>query len=132
TGEYSRVPWYGPTLSAILVGMSISRIFIRFLSYLVDTYLIDSASAFAANTFCRSLVAAAFPLFTVQMFHKLSVNWAATLLAGVGLLLAPMPFLFYKDGARIRAGSKFAPCVDLEMAKIFAAEKANSEDKVSA
>ena len=27
-----------------------------------------SASAFAANTFCRSAVAAAFPLFTVQMF----------------------------------------------------------------
>jgi hypothetical protein len=29
-----------------------------------------SASAFAANTMVRSAVAAAFPLFTVQMFTK--------------------------------------------------------------
>ena len=29
-----------------------------------------SASAFAANTFCRSALAAAVPLFTVQMFTK--------------------------------------------------------------
>ncbi|KAJ6550968.1 hypothetical protein DFH09DRAFT_1168007, partial [Mycena vulgaris] len=124
TGQYPSVP-------TILVGMSISLIFISFLSYLVDTYLMYSASAFAANTFCRSLVAAAFPLFTVQMFHKLGVNWTATLLAGVGLLLAPMPFLFYKYGARIRAGSKFAPCVDLKIAKIIEEEKAAAEEKLS-
>ncbi|KAJ6550973.1 hypothetical protein DFH09DRAFT_1168015, partial [Mycena vulgaris] len=131
TGQYPSVPWYVPALSTILVGMSISLIFISFLSYLVDTYLMYSASAFAANTFCRSLVAAAFPLFTVQMFHKLGVNWTATLLAGVGLLLAPMPFLFYKYGARIRAGSKFAPCVDLKIAKIIEEEKAAAEEKLS-
>ncbi|KAJ7091308.1 MFS general substrate transporter [Mycena crocata] len=123
TGEYSSVPWYVPALSTILVGMSISLIFISFLSYLVDTYLMYSASAFAANTFCRSLVAAAFPLFTVQMFDKLGVNWSATLLGLVGLVLAPMPFLFYKYGARIRAGSKFAPCVDLKVAEELKAER---------
>jgi hypothetical protein len=109
-----------------------------------------SASAFAANTFCRSLVAAAFPLFTVQMFSKvcfhceyvvlseyllasyrqLGVNYAATLLGGVGLLLAPSPFLFYKYGARIRASSKFAPCEDLKIAKILAEERA-AEEKVT-
>jgi hypothetical protein len=106
-----------------------------------------SASAFAANTFCRSLVAAAFPLFTVQMFTavrllslfsfnyldpclslltlpQLGVNWAATLLGSVGLLLAPSPFLFYKYGARIRARSTFAHCTDLKVAQIIADEKA--------
>ncbi|KAJ6544474.1 MFS polyamine transporter [Mycena capillaripes] len=123
TGQYPNVPWYVPALSTIMVGMSISLIFISFLSYLVETYLMYSATAFAANTFCRSLVAAAFPLFTVQMFSKLGVNWAATLLGGVGLLLAPSPFLFYKYGARIRASSKFAPCEDLKVAKALAEEK---------
>lgn len=39
-------------------------------SYLVDTYLMFAASAFAANTIVRSAVAATFPLFTVQMFTK--------------------------------------------------------------
>ena len=37
----------------------------------------------------RSAVAAAFPLFTVQMFTKLGVNWAGSLVGFIGLLLAP-------------------------------------------
>ncbi|KAJ6483623.1 MFS polyamine transporter [Mycena vitilis] len=122
TGQYSSVPWYVPGLSTVLVGMSVCMIFISFLSYLVETYLMYSASAFAANTFIRSLVAAGFPLFTVQMFTNLGVHWASTILGGVGLLLLPSPFLFYKYGARIRANSKFAPCVDLKIAKILAEE----------
>jgi len=72
TGEYSSVPWYVPALSTIVVGVGISLIFMSFLSYLVDTYLMYSASALAANTVCRSALAAAFPLFTVQMFNKVS------------------------------------------------------------
>ncbi|KAJ7100940.1 MFS polyamine transporter [Mycena belliarum] len=123
SGNYPSVPWYVPAISTILVGMSICLIFISFLSYLVDTYLMYSASAFAANTFFRSLAAAAFPLFTVQMFTNLGVNWAATLVGCLGLLLAPMPFLFYKYGARIRESSKFAPCLDLKIAKMLAEEK---------
>jgi hypothetical protein len=34
----------------------------------VDVYVVYAASALAANTIVRSAVAAAFPLFTVQMF----------------------------------------------------------------
>ncbi|CAK5271078.1 unnamed protein product [Mycena citricolor] len=133
TGQYPSVPWYVPALSTIVVGMGVSSVFMGFLSYLVDTYLyvshvphhlnqclpsisMNAASAFAANTFFRSLVAAAFALFTVQMFNGMGVNWASTLLGGVGLLLAPSPFLFYKYGARIRKRSRFAPCLDLKIA----------------
>ncbi|KAJ7065559.1 MFS polyamine transporter [Mycena amicta] len=129
TGHYPSIPWYVPALSTILVGMSINLIFISFLSYLVETYLMYSASAFAANTFCRSLVAAAFPLFTVQMFTKLGVNYAATLLGAVGLLLAPSPFLFYRYGARIRGSSKFAPCLDLKVKRVLEAEKREQGEK---
>ncbi|KAK6984635.1 MFS general substrate transporter [Favolaschia claudopus] len=102
-------------IGGCLLGIGISTIFIGFLSYLVDTYLIHSATALAANTLCRSLMAAGFPLFTVQIFHKLGIHWASTVLAGVGVLLAPSPFLFYKYGPRIRVRSKFAPCKDLEI-----------------
>ncbi|KAF9458424.1 multidrug transporter [Collybia nuda] len=117
TGEYSSIPWYVPGLSTIVIGMGISLIFMSFLSYLVDTYLMFSASAFAANTMIRSAVAAAFPLFTVQMFTKLGINWACTLLGLLALLLAPSPFLFWVYGARIRQRSTFAPCIDLKIAK---------------
>ncbi|KAF8960814.1 MFS polyamine transporter [Flammula alnicola] len=117
TGQYSSIPWYVPGISTIIIGTGISLIFMSFLSYLVDTYLMYSASAFAANTVVRSSVAAAFPLFTVQMFTNLGVNWACTLLGLVALLFVPAPFLFYKYGPRIRMHSKFAPCIDLQIAE---------------
>jgi hypothetical protein len=41
----------------------------------------------------------------------MGINWAATLLAGLSLLLAVFPFIFYKYGPRIRSGSSFAPCM---------------------
>ena len=70
-----------------------------------------SASALAANTVVRSAVAAAFPLFTTQMFLNLGVNWACTLIGLLMLLFVPAPFLFYKYGHIIREKSKFAPCI---------------------
>lgn len=70
-----------------------------------------AASAFAANMIVRSAVGAAFPLFTTHMFEGMGVNWASTLIGGVAVLLAPMPFIFYKYGPRIRQKSKFAPCI---------------------
>lgn len=66
-------------------------------------------SALAANTFLRSLFGAAFPLFATQMFNKLGVAWATSLLAFLCVLMVPIPIVFYRYGPRIRAMSKFAP-----------------------
>jgi DHA1 family multidrug resistance protein-like MFS transporter len=96
-------------------------------SYLVDTYLMYAASALAGHTIIRSATGAAFPLFTTQMFVDLGVNWAATLLGGIALVLAPMPFLFYKYGARIRTKSCFAPCLDLKVARYLEEAAAERE-----
>ena len=149
SGNYESVPWWIPGLSTILIGLAITLIFISFIvrltptlflltlnisdygmmviqSYLVDTYLMYAASALAGHTIIRSATGAAFPLFTTQMFLNLGINWAATLLGGIALLLAPMPFLFYKYGPRIRTKSSFAPCIDLKVAK-FLEDEARAE-----
>ncbi|KAJ6449964.1 MFS polyamine transporter [Mycena sanguinolenta] len=131
TGNYDSVKWYVPTLGAIPVGMGFALIFTSCLSYLVETYLMYSASAFAANTICRSLAGAVFPLFTLQMFNKLGTNWAMTLLGGISLIMAPSPFLFYRYGAIIRQRSKFAPCIDLKIAKAMAAERAAQQQEAT-
>lgn len=39
----------------------------------------------------------------------MGVNWACTLLGLVSLILCPIPVVFFKFGARIRADSHFAP-----------------------
>ncbi|KIM73832.1 hypothetical protein PILCRDRAFT_828732 [Piloderma croceum F 1598] len=122
TGQYPNIHWLAPAFGLVLVGISVGLIFVSLMAYLVDVYLMYSASAMAANTMCRSAIAAAFPLFTVQMFTKLGINWASTLVACIGIVLLPSPFLFYKYGSRIRTGSTFAPCHDLRIAKELEAE----------
>lgn len=84
-------------------------IFVAYLNYLVDVYLMYAASAVAANTIARSACGAAAPLFTNQMFTALGVGGGGSLIGGVAALLAAIPFLFYKYGKQIRVRSKFAP-----------------------
>jgi hypothetical protein len=88
-----------------------------------------AASALAGHTIIRSATGATFPLFTTQMFLNLGINWAATLLGGIALVLAPMPFLFYRYGSRIRTKSSFAPCMDLKVAKFLEDEAAVEKEK---
>ncbi|KAF9269101.1 MFS polyamine transporter [Marasmius fiardii PR-910] len=127
TGQYSSIHWSVPAVGAVFLGFGISLIFMSFLSYVVDTYLMYSASAFAANTVVRSLVAAVFPLFITQMLQKMGINWACTLISLIALLLSPSPYLFYVYGPRIRARSKFAPCVDLKIAAEIKQAKQNEK-----
>ena len=39
SGNYPSVPWYVPALATIMLGASFSLVFISFLSYLVEVYL---------------------------------------------------------------------------------------------
>ncbi|KAL4954553.1 major facilitator superfamily domain-containing protein [Aspergillus filifer] len=109
TGFSGTVHWIVPTLSGLFTGFGLLVIFIQLFNYLIDTYLMFAASAIAANTFCRSLVAAAFPLFSRQMFENMGVQWASTLLGCVAACLVPIPVAFYLYGDRLRMKSKFAP-----------------------
>jgi len=83
-------------------------IFLQGMNYMVDVYLWNANSALAGNTLIRSLAGAAFPLFATQMYDSLGVNWASSLLGFVCVALIPVPILFYKYGARIRAASRFS------------------------
>lgn len=74
----------------------------------------SAASALAANTFCRSLVAAGFPLFSRQMFGNMGIQWAGTLLGCLAVALVPIPLAFLRYGKRLRLRSQFAPVLDKE------------------
>ncbi|OCT48063.1 putative transporter [Cladophialophora carrionii] len=109
TANFNSIHWFVPTLAGTFLSASIMIIFVSYLNYLTDTYLMYTASAMAANTICRSACGAAAPLFTNQMFHALGVGGGGSLIGGVACLLAPIPFVFYKYGERIRVRSRFAP-----------------------
>lgn len=79
----------------------------RSLQTLRSAYRPVSASAMACNSALRSSFAAGFPLFSNQMYHRLGTVGASGLLAGLTVLMIPLPFVFYKIGARVRSTSKF-------------------------
>ncbi|SCV67616.1 BQ2448_5227 [Microbotryum intermedium] len=103
------VHWIVPCLASIPFGFGMVIVFLSMMSYLVDSYLWLCASALAANAVLRSCLGATFPLFVKGMFDKLGVNWALTLVALLSLMLTPIPFVFLRYGARIRAHSEYAP-----------------------
>ncbi|KAH8655253.1 major facilitator superfamily domain-containing protein [Xylariales sp. PMI_506] len=112
TAEFNSIHWIAPTLAGVFLATSLMLIFVAYLNYLVDTYLMYAASAIAANTVCRSACGAAAPLFTTQMFAALGVGGGGSLIGGVAALLAVIPFAFYRWGERIRVRSAFAPTDD--------------------
>ena len=114
TANLNSIHWFVPTLAGTFLSTSILLIFVGYLNYLTDSYLMFTASAMAANTICRSACGAAAPLFTEQMFTALGVGGGGSLIGGVAALLAPIPFVFYKYGEKIRVKSRFAPTPDKE------------------
>lgn len=109
SGYKASIHWIVPTLSGLLTGFGLLTIFLQCLNYIIDAYLLFAASAVAANTFCRSLAGAVFPLFATYMFDGMGVNWAGTLLGCVAAVLVPIPIWFYLRGHKLRAKSQFAP-----------------------
>lgn len=123
TANFNSIHWIVPTIAGVFLATSIVLIFVAFLNYLTDTYLMYAASAIAANTIARSAAGASAPLFTNQMFTALGVGGGASLVGGVAVLLAVVPFVFYKYGPGIRKRSKFAPTPKKEDEESQAAEK---------
>jgi MFS transporter, DHA1 family, multidrug resistance protein len=109
TGYKASIHWIVPTLSGLFTGFGLLAIFICCFNYIIDSYLMFAASAIAANTFLRSILAAAFPLFSRQMFDNLGIQWAGTLLGCLAGICVPIPVLFYFYGKKLRQKSKFAP-----------------------
>ncbi|KAI1764689.1 MFS general substrate transporter [Hypoxylon sp. FL1150] len=109
TAEYNSIHWIVPTIAGVFLATSLMLIFVGFLNYLVDSYLMYAASAIAVNTVTRSACGAAAPLFTNYMFSALGIGGGGSLIGGIAIVLAVIPFAFYKHGERIRIRSKFAP-----------------------
>ncbi|KAG6833256.1 hypothetical protein H0H87_009431 [Tephrocybe sp. NHM501043] len=108
TGAYASVHWIGVCVSGAVFGFAMIILYISANSYIVDSYSNFAASAIAAKTLMRSCVGGAVPLFVTQMFHAMRFQFAGLLLALVACAIAPMPFIFYRYGERIRCGSKRA------------------------
>ncbi|RDW79179.1 MFS transporter [Aspergillus mulundensis] len=103
------VHWLAQVAAGVPIGAGILVIFMQGLNYIIDVYMMFANSAIAANTLIRSSLGGAFPLFATQMYHKLGVPWASSLLGFITLAMIPIPIIFFIYGKKIRALSKFSP-----------------------
>lgn len=99
--------WISGILAGIPFGLGLVTLFLGITSYLTDCYGQFSASALAANAVFRSLFGAGFPLFAKAMYDKLGTTWATSLLGFLAVAMAPLPWVFYRFGPRLRAVSKY-------------------------
>lgn len=106
--QRASIHWIVPCIGLVMFGCGFFVIFQGCLNYLVDSFTRYAASAIAANTFLRSLLAAAFPLFGYRLFANLHPNWGTSLLAFICVAMLPIPYVFYKFGAAVRKRNPYA------------------------
>lgn len=101
-----RIPWIVPILFGVPFGCGNTLSFIYSSNYLAGAYGIYAASALASNAVIRSLFGATLPLAGSKMYETLSPQWAGTLCGLLAVAMIPVPFVFWRYGARIRGRSR--------------------------
>ncbi|POS72548.1 major facilitator superfamily transporter [Diaporthe helianthi] len=97
-----------PVLASALWGFSFYTLILMTFTYMEDSYKVYSASALAGIGLIRNLFGAAFPLFAHSLFTKMGYQWAGTLLAGLAVILVPIPFVWSRHGRLLRERSPWA------------------------
>ncbi|GME54210.1 Sugar transporter conserved site [Neofusicoccum parvum] len=97
-----------PILASALWGWSFYTLILMTFTYTEDSYKVYSASALAGIGLIRNLFGAGFPLFAHSMFTTLGYQWAGTILAGLALVLVPIPFVWSRYGRALRERSPWA------------------------
>lgn len=101
----SSIHWIWPILAGVPFGAGNTWANIYSCNYMAQCYGMYAASALATNAVARSLMGAVMPLVGKPMYATLGPNWAGTLLGLLMVVLAPIPFVFYRYGGRIREKS---------------------------
>ena len=100
------IHWAIPIAFGIPFGAGNTISFIYASQYLAASYGIWAASALAGNALTRSMFGATLPLAGAEMYARLTPQWAGTLLGLMEVALIPIPFVFWRCGAQIRAKSR--------------------------
>ena len=108
TGPFEHVHWIAPIIGIFILSFGMMYVFSSWLAYLGDSYGNNAAAVIGINTFLRSLVAGAFPLFTHQMVTRMTFQGAMSMFGGVSIPLTVVGYVFCVYGPKLRARSKHA------------------------
>lgn len=103
---YANISIWAPILGVFVFGYSLVTIFTTTYIYIVFVYLQYAGSALSFMTFSRYVISGALLPASVPMYEHLGPHLTMTWLGAVTVVMAPLPFVLYKYGHKIRAMSK--------------------------
>lgn len=107
------IHWIAPMIGAAIFASGAFIVFQTLFNYLGMSFYRYLASVYAGNDLFRSLMAGAFPLFGRALFinlgtDKFPIGWGSQLLAFLSVGMIAIPVLFYLNGPKLRARSKYS------------------------
>ncbi|KAI6103404.1 major facilitator superfamily domain-containing protein [Pisolithus sp. B1] len=102
------VHYFFPIISGVPIGMGMTLLQLSLFNYYIDLYPTMSASAIAANSAVRCVVAAVLPSVGLPLYSSLGIRNANMLLTGISCMGFPTGVILYVYGRRLRIASKWA------------------------
>ena len=106
--DFPSVSIWSPILAAALFGFGITGIFLCTYMYIIDSYEAYSASALTFVSLTRYLVAGGMTIVGIPFYENMGTHWTLTIMGGISLVMAPIPYVLYFYGPQIRKRSRFA------------------------
>ncbi|OJK03929.1 hypothetical protein ASPACDRAFT_1852850 [Aspergillus aculeatus ATCC 16872] len=106
--SYRRIHPALPMMAGVFFGFGYSLVCAAMLNYLTDAYKEASASAQAAASATRAIMAVVLPFAATPMYNHLGIHRAGSLLGFLALALVGIPFAFIRYGPRLRQSSGLA------------------------
>ncbi|CCH41819.1 Cycloheximide resistance protein [Wickerhamomyces ciferrii] len=112
------INWFPPILGATLFVFGSFFVFQTLFNYLSMSFFRFLASVFSGNAAIRSIFGGVFPLFGSALFkntgsERFPVGWGSSILGFIFIGMIAIPVLFYFNGPKLRARSKYAGLGDM-------------------
>lgn len=94
--------WFLPIVGCVVFCQGMVAFMMPVTTYLIDAFPNRAAGPVGAASVLRCLAAGLLPLCADRLYVDLGYGWGNTTLALIALAFAPFPYLFYKNGERLR------------------------------
>ncbi|KUI64102.1 hypothetical protein VM1G_10891 [Cytospora mali] len=94
--------WILPIIGCVIFSWGMVAFMMPVTTYLIDVFHSKAAGPVGAAAVLRCLVGGLLPLCAANLYTTLGYGWGNTLLAFIALIFAPFPYLFYRNGERLR------------------------------
>ncbi|KAL2260090.1 hypothetical protein VTK26DRAFT_6011 [Humicola hyalothermophila] len=103
-----RLPLVCLLFSVCFTGLALMLAMIPVMAYVVDVFGVYSASAMTSIIVTRCLMGTFLPLSTAPLVNAFGSGWGFSILAGLALILTPIPVLMLRYGEHWRKFSKYS------------------------